>query len=61
VKSRLAAELDDTIAVELYENFILDMLATIDMCSARCLICFFPERAQKKIKRWLGRVYNYLP
>ena len=26
VKSRLAAELGETIAVELYKNFILDML-----------------------------------
>jgi hypothetical protein len=61
VKSRLAAVLGETIAVELYENFILDMLTTVDSCKARCLICFFPERAQKKLKHWLGRAYHYLP
>ncbi len=61
VKSRLAAALGETIAVELYKNFILDMLTTIDSCKARCLICFFPEGAQKKLKHWLGRSYHYLP
>jgi len=61
VKSRLAAELDDTIAVELYKNFILDMLATLTACAAQCLICVYPEGALEKVKKWLGPKYHYLP
>lgn len=61
VKSRLAAQLGETIAVELYKYFILDMLVTIDKCSARCLICVYPEHALKKIRNWLGTRYLCLP
>jgi hypothetical protein len=61
VKSRLAAELDDSIALELYKYFILDMLATLDTCQARCLICCHPEGSQKQIEDWLGTKYHYLP
>jgi hypothetical protein len=61
VKRRLAAALTETIAVELYRNFILDMLSTFNTCKAQCLICFYPEGAQKKLKDWLGKKYYYLP
>jgi rSAM/selenodomain-associated transferase 1 len=61
VKSRLAAELDETIAVELYGNFILDMLATLSKCEAQCLICVYPESTLEKVKKWLEPKYHYLP
>jgi len=61
VKSRLAAELDDTIAFELYKNFILDMLATLTTCEAQCLICVYPQSALGKLREWLGAGYDYLP
>jgi rSAM/selenodomain-associated transferase 1 len=61
VKSRLAAELDETIALELYKNFILDMLATLTTCEAQCLICVYPQSAPGKVREWLGAGYGYLP
>ena len=61
VKSRLAAELDDTIAVELYKNFILDMLTTLTACEAQCLICVYPQSALGKVREWLGAGYDCLP
>ncbi len=61
VKSRLAADLDETIAAELYKIFILDMLVTIDKYAAQSLICFYPKHAQKKLNDWLGTKYHYLP
>lgn len=61
VKSRLAAQVGETIAVELYKNFILDMLSTINTSKAQCLICFYPEGAQKKLEDWLGKKYHCLP
>jgi rSAM/selenodomain-associated transferase 1 len=61
VKSRLAAELDETIAVELYGNFILDILTTLSQCEAQRLICVYPESALEKVKKWLGPKDHYLP
>jgi rSAM/selenodomain-associated transferase 1 len=61
VKRRLAAELGETIAAELYTCFILDMLATLDTCEALCMICFYPGGAGKKFHDWLGARYHYLP
>lgn len=61
VKSRIAAELNDGIALELYKHFILDMLVTIDTCSARCMICVHPEHALKKFRNWLGTEHHCLP
>ena len=61
VKSRLAAGLDDGIALELYQHFVLDMLATSDRCSARCIICVHPAGALKKIRNWLGAERHCLP
>lgn len=61
VKSRLAAELGEKITLEIYRNFILDMLATLDRCDADCLICVYPGYALNKIKQWLGIKYQYLP
>jgi len=61
VKRRLAAELDETIAVGLYRNFILDMLSTLNKCEAQRLICVYPQSAQEKFREWLGTGYHYLP
>lgn len=61
VKSRLAAALDETIAAELYKNFVLDMLTTLTACDAQCLICVSPQSATGKFREWLGAGYDYLP
>ncbi len=61
VKSRLAAELDDTISLELYKYFILDMLVTLTTCEAQCLICVYPQSALGKVREWVGAKYDYLP
>ena len=61
VKSRLATELDDTIALELYKYFILDMLAILTTYEAQCLICVYPQSSLRKVREWLGAGYDYLP
>ena len=38
VKTRLAAELDETVAVELYRNFILDLLSTLEKLGIQWVI-----------------------
>ena len=61
VKSRLAAELDDAIVLELYKNFVLDMLSTLTTDEAQCLICVYPQSTMGNMREWLGAGYDYLP
>ncbi len=61
VKSRLAAELDDAIVLELYKNFVLDMLSTLTTDAAQCLICVYPQSMMGNMREWLGAGYDYLP
>ncbi len=60
VKTRLAAELGEEVVVELYKNFVLDMLSTIRRLNVPFRICFHPESAGDKVKGWLGEQYAYI-
>jgi rSAM/selenodomain-associated transferase 1 len=61
VKSRLASALSDEAAAELYRNFVLDMLATIDASGYPCRICIYPPDARELIAAWLGSRRQYVP
>jgi len=61
VKSRLAGVLGEEVAVGLYENFILDMLSTLEKGGFSCSVCFYPADALADIKEVLGAQYRYLP
>ncbi len=61
VKSRLAGVLGDEVAVGLYKNFILDLLATLEKGDFPFSICFYPADALADIKEVLGAQYRYLP
>ena len=60
VKSRLAAALGDDAALELYRNFALDILETIDRSGLPCRICYHPPGAGESVAGWLGRHRSYL-
>ena len=60
VKTRLTAELGEEVVVELYKNFVLDMLSTVRQLNVPVRICFHPESARDKVKEWLGRQYTYI-
>jgi hypothetical protein len=60
VKSRLAAVLGEDAALELYRNFVLDMLETIDRSGLPCRICYHPPDAGERVAGWLGRHRSYL-
>jgi rSAM/selenodomain-associated transferase 1 len=60
VKSRLAAVLGEDAALELYRNFVLDMLATIDRSGLPCRICYHPPDAGERVAGWLGKHRAYL-
>lgn len=61
VKSRLASALGDDAALELYKNFVLDTLDTIEKTGHPYTIFFHPPEAQDAVAGWLGPVRDYLP
>ena len=61
VKSRLAAVIGEDSAVRLYKNLVAQMLTTSKEGTFPFYICFFPKNAQKSVKNWLGREYDYIP
>ncbi|MBI4634214.1 MAG: TIGR04282 family arsenosugar biosynthesis glycosyltransferase [Deltaproteobacteria bacterium] len=65
VKSRLAADIGEEAAGELYRNFVLDILETLSGVTAtmRCAlhVCVHPPGALQQTRKWLGNDYRCLP
>lgn len=65
VKSRLAADIGEETARELYKNFVLDIVETLSGVTAtiRCAmhVCVHPPGALPQTRKWLGDDYRYLP
>lgn len=61
VKTRLAEDTGATIATDLYENFVLDILATLRKSRLKIIVCFHPTSAFRRFQRWLGTGYEYMP
>jgi rSAM/selenodomain-associated transferase 1 len=61
VKLRLTANLDDDVVVELYRNFVLDIVSLLKKLDTQFYLCFSPLNAHKKIREWLGSSYSYVP
>ncbi|MEK0337635.1 MAG: TIGR04282 family arsenosugar biosynthesis glycosyltransferase [Nitrosopumilus sp.] len=61
VKTRLSSIIGEDITVELYRNFILDMLDILDKIEANVCICFHPGNHKEKFLHWLGPDYFYKP
>jgi hypothetical protein len=61
VKSRLAAVLGQDAALELYRNFVLDILASIEKSGVPCIICHHPPDSGEIVKNWLGGRHRFLP
>jgi len=61
VKTRLSKSLDQKIVVNLYKNFVLDVLGMLQTGRHATVICFYPPQALHEITAWLGRDHDYLP
>jgi uncharacterized protein len=61
VKSRLAADLDDETASDLYRCFVGDLLHTLQQSSHPFKIFFFPPDTEDKVGQWLGKELAYEP
>jgi rSAM/selenodomain-associated transferase 1 len=60
VKKRLAADLNVSIAVEAYRNFVLDTLTTLDDLHIPTFICFHPGGYRTRFSKWLGAHRHYM-
>ena len=61
VKTRLSKDIGEIITVELYKNFVLDLLAMFEKPGIHLFLCFYPENSQEKLIEWLGNQYCYMP
>jgi rSAM/selenodomain-associated transferase 1 len=61
VKTRLAEQLDQDSATELYRNFITDILATLKSLDVNLRIVFDPPDSKDQFQQWLGKEYSYIP
>jgi len=61
VKSRLAADVGEQIALDLYKNFIFDIISTLEVSGHYFRICFHPPEEEKAVSAWLGSQYLFMP
>ncbi len=61
VKTRLSKEIGEVITVELYKNFVLDLLLMLEKIGIHLWVCFYPNNSQERLIRWLGKQYCYMP
>jgi len=61
VKSRLAAELGNETATEIYRCFVLDILDMLSKSGFSFNICFYPPHSADNMKEWLGSEFSYMP
>ena len=61
VKSRLAAVIGDETALELYKNFILDIIDTVKKTGYPFSICYYPPDAGAEVSSWLAGQYRTMP
>jgi len=61
VKKRLSEEIGADAAVALYQNFVLDLLASVKGLSIPLWVCFYPPDDSEKFSLWLGAQYRFIP
>ena len=61
VKSRLAAAIGNETALELYKNFILDIIDTVNKTGYPFRICYYPPDAGAEVSSWLAGQYRIMP
>jgi rSAM/selenodomain-associated transferase 1 len=60
-KSRLAADIGEEIALNLYKDFVEDTTASLKQGEYSFRICFYPPDAHDRIIEWLGPGYSIMP
>lgn len=61
VKSRLSGVLGEEITLELYKNFVMDLIETLNRGKFHFSIYFYPPDSKEKMVSWLGSKYSFMP
>jgi Uncharacterized protein conserved in bacteria len=61
IKSRLARYYEDSFVAGLYENFVFDILKTVEKGDYQLQIYFYPSEKETAIKKLLTDNYQYRP
>jgi rSAM/selenodomain-associated transferase 1 len=61
VKVRLTSHIEPEMVVELYRNFVLDLLSMLTQSGISFLVVYDPEDSLQRFERWLGTNYEYIP
>lgn len=61
VKTRLARDIGDKHAFELYKCFVLDILEMLATLSQIVCVCYTPGNSEYTFRMWLGEDYLYFP
>lgn len=61
VKTRLAGDIGEHAAAELYKCFVEDLLSMIENVDSELRLCFHPPEAMSQVRQWLGDRYSYTP
>ena len=61
VKTRLAAQTDGDLVVELYKCFVDDMISLVENLDVHLEICFYPANTKSTFSEWLGEQHCYTP
>lgn len=59
VKTRLARLYGEELAAELYRNFVLDMLSSLEVTRLRYAISYYPPESLSPVMAWLGGSLSY--
>ncbi len=61
VKTRLSKFLDPEIVVDIYKNFVADILGMLNKSPYRTIVAYYPPHAQSEAVEWLGPGYTLMP
>jgi hypothetical protein len=61
VKTRLAVDIGEDVAVGLYKCFVEDVVSTVEGFNTAFRLCFHPPEAKSHFQQWLGEQHSYTP
>lgn len=61
VKTRISRDLSVDKVLELYKNFVKDVLTSVKKTALHTLVFFYPDKRKDLLKKWLGLNFKYFP
>lgn len=61
VKNRLAKDITQENAVNLYKKFVIDIISTVQQIKTTLILCHHPSTMLPQFQKWLGQHQNYIP